>query len=260
MRLACAPAGALAPKEFAMAVETAGMGRRYARFLPPRAFVWSLALHLLALTWVTGPHGAAVRARLPLPATLRLQPAPATVPAPATAPAEAKLQSLAASRTSFGRAPRRAAPPEPNNPSHETAKVLAATPPPSSGSAPTAPAVRSVAPAAAAPEPERVEGDELALENYGRRLADAIAHRRRYPRLAALRGWQGEVHVRVQVARKGAIVAVQLLRSSGYGVLDADAVQLVQEAEALPSPPSILEDREFQVVVPILYKLDRPAA
>jgi protein TonB len=75
--------------------------------------------------------------------------------------------------------------------------------------------------------------------------------------VAALRGWEGEVQLRVTIARKGNIVATQIVRSSGFEVLDQNAVQLVTAAGPLPRPPEHLQNREIQVIVPVHYKLEK---
>ena len=44
--------------------------------------------------------------------------------------------------------------------------------------------------------------DPTLLERYGRNLSSLLARQQNYPRLAALRGWEGEVQLRVTIARK----------------------------------------------------------
>ena len=109
--------------------------------------------------------------------------------------------------------------------------------------------------AAAADEPL----DPALLERYGRSLSSLFARQQNYPRLAAMRGWEGEVQVRVTIARKGNIVAAQVVRSSGFEVLDQSAIQLVSGAGQLPRPPEALQNRELQIVVPVLFRLEKPA-
>lgn len=47
------------------------------------------------------------------------------------------------------------------------------------------------------------------------------------------------------------------MRSSGFEVLDQNAVQLVTAAGPLPRPPEHLQNREIQVIVPVNYKLEK---
>lgn len=95
------------------------------------------------------------------------------------------------------------------------------------------------------------------LAAYRRQLGELFARHQAYPRLAALRGWEGEVRVRLKVARKGSLLAVQLDRSSGFDVLDRHALAMLGELAALPALPEGLASDELQLVVPILYKLNK---
>ncbi len=95
------------------------------------------------------------------------------------------------------------------------------------------------------------------LAAYRRQLGELFARHQAYPRLAALRGWEGEVRVRLKVARKGSLLAVQLDRSSGFDVLDRHALAMLGELPALPALPEGLASDELQLVVPILYKLNK---
>jgi protein TonB len=98
--------------------------------------------------------------------------------------------------------------------------------------------------------------DQAAMARYIRLLGDLLAQQQQYPRLAAARGWEGEVRLRLQVARKGTIIAVHILHSSGFDVLDQHAVQLVQ-GTTLPPPSSSGTSPDFMIDVPILYSLKR---
>ncbi len=120
------------------------------------------------------------------------------------------------------------------------APVPAASPlPPTANAVPTA--------------PTRLQAD--LLERYRQRLGELFARQQEYPRVAALRGWEGEVRLRLKVARKGNLVAVQLDRSSGFDVLDQHALAMLEGYGILPALPDGLEANEIQVVVPINYKL-----
>lgn len=94
-----------------------------------------------------------------------------------------------------------------------------------------------------------------ALAAYRQQLSALFAQQRSYPRLAAMRGWEGEVRLRLRVARRGNLVAVDVERSSGFDVLDQHAQALLAALGDLPPPPG--DGGEIQVVVPINYKLDR---
>lgn len=109
----------------------------------------------------------------------------------------------------------------------------------------------------AAAKPGGESADAAAMARYIQLLGELFAGQQQYPRLAAARGWQGEVRLRLQVARKGTIVAVHLVHSSGFDVLDQHAVQLVQNA-TLPPPPAVPSPSpDFLIEIPINYILKR---
>lgn len=127
-------------------------------------------------------------------------------------------------------------------------------------------AAESVAPAAAAPvaeaarpapaiAPQRPQSE--VLDGYRQRLGELFARHQEYPRVAAMRGWEGEVRLRLKVARKGNLLGVALDRSSGFDVLDQHALAMLEALAGLPPLPDALEANEIQVVVPINYKLKK---
>lgn len=120
-------------------------------------------------------------------------------------------------------------------------------------SAPPAVAAVVAPPVAAAPSQEDL------LANYRRRLTELLARQQEYPRVAAMRGWEGEVRVRVRVARKGSLLGVSLDHSSGYEILDKHAIAMLEGLGGLPALPEEFGSSELQVVVPVSYSLRKPS-
>jgi protein TonB len=117
--------------------------------------------------------------------------------------------------------------------------------------------VATSAPVQSAPPAIAVRPDSELLDGYRRRLGELFARQQEYPRIAALRGWEGEVRLRLKVARKGQLLSVHLDRSSGFEVLDQHALAMLETLASLPPLPEALEANEIQVVVPINYKLKK---
>ncbi|MGE5493328.1 MAG: energy transducer TonB [Actinomycetota bacterium] len=226
--------------------------------LPRRAIALSVGIHVAALLVLPGLSRENGRLELPpLVASLRI---PAARQAAATTPLPAPAAE--SPPTVRQRLPRlvQAAP----------AAAPMAAPSAARNEVPPAPAQATAAPAgeqtsrndtpsaapAPRPAPATVAVEAVVLDDYGRALSELLAHQQQYPRLAALRGWEGEVRLRLRLARKGSLVAVQVVHSSGHEVLDQHALNLVQTA-ALPAPPDSLGDKEIQVVIPINYKLQK---
>jgi len=108
-----------------------------------------------------------------------------------------------------------------------------------------APPVRQPAPAL----------DAGALKAYGEMLAQAIDKRKSYPRLARMRNWQGTTQLKLRIGADGKLQDVSVGSSSGFELLDAAAIRMVQDALPLPQLPEALRGRELTMTVPIVFKL-----
>jgi protein TonB len=79
--------------------------------------------------------------------------------------------------------------------------------------------------------------DPSALKSYGSVLTDVIGKRKRYPRMAQLRGWQGTTELKVLVSSDGKLKDVTVAHSSGFDVLDQQAISMVGPAAPdMPQP------------------------
>ena len=76
----------------------------------------------------------------------------------------------------------------------------------------------------------------------------------RYPPLAAERGWEGEVRLRVTLAADGRLDRVQLHASSGYALLDRDALRTMRSIRALPGAGEFLHAR-LELSFRVRYRL-----
>jgi protein TonB len=112
----------------------------------------------------------------------------------------------------------------------------------------TRPADAAAVPVVAAPSPELLAG-------YGSSVSRLLARYREYPRVALMRGWEGTVTMRLRVAPGGKLIDAKVEGSSGHQVLDAQALEMVKRVPELPPPPESLRDREFGVLVPVVFRL-----
>lgn len=180
-------------------------------------------------------------------------------PAPATVPQKARQNPQRAERPLASRVIQTAGPA--NVPASVAAPARATSSAPTAESLAAAPAAAPLAEAPkaapAAPVVAQRPQSEL-LDSYRQRLGDLLARQHEYPRVAAMRGWEGEVRLRLKVARKGNLLGVVLDRSSGFEVLDQHAVAMLEGLSSLPPLPDAIESNEIQVVVPVNYKLKKP--
>ena len=219
----------------------------------------SLGLHAAVLAWRMPNHEPPILP--PILATLRLVVAPpAVTPAPPSSGPSAELPAKPAPVAVRKQAKQ---PPPPQERLSARAVVVAAAPPAVASSAavtvaaepaPSQP-VAAVVANSTPPAPAQPQANLLAA--YRQRLTEIFASQQQYPRVAAMRGWEGEVRLRVRIARKGNLLAVNLDHSSGFDVLDQHALAMLETLSSLPPLPEGLEANEIQVVVPVNYKLKK---
>jgi TonB family protein len=76
----------------------------------------------------------------------------------------------------------------------------------------------------------------------------AIERTKDYPRLARERGVEGIVYLRFRLSSAGSVEAVEVMKSSGYEILDTASIRAVYRAAPMPSVQGWIE-------VPIAYVL-----
>ena len=112
-------------------------------------------------------------------------------------------------------------------------------------------------PAAASPGAGRAgsDADSGTLDQYRLSLIVVARRYKRYPAQAMDRGWQGRVEIRLVVGANGAIQSSLIRASSGYEILDNQALDMVNKAKPLTPIPAALRGREFTVDIPVIFDL-----
>lgn len=103
--------------------------------------------------------------------------------------------------------------------------------------------------------PPRAVADSISVAQYRQQLITAAVRYKRYPPAAVDNDWQGEVTVRLSVAASGTIAGVSLARSSGYGLLDEQVLEMFRAAAAEAPVPRALRGQEFALEVRTVYSL-----
>lgn len=150
-------------------------------------------------------------------------------------------------------------------------KPIETTPEPVQAEPPPPPTVITAAPKVDAPPvvtvpppepPRKIEPNEddinAALGQYGNTLGRAIAKHKQYPKIAAMRGWQGECLLDLKLDGNGNVLSASVKESSGHEALDNQALEMVRKASPFPAPPEVLRDRSFNITVPVSFKLENP--
>lgn len=145
-------------------------------------------------------------------------------------------------------------------PSSITKPVLESIPPPAIITAAPKPETSPII-TAPSPDPPKPAGANLqdidtARNLYGDLLAREISKHKQYPRIAQMRGWQGEAKVDLQIDSSGNVLTSKIHDSSGYEVLDKQALEMVIKAAPFPVPPDALRGRVFNILVPVTFHLE----
>lgn len=97
--------------------------------------------------------------------------------------------------------------------------------------------------------------DDNALGEYGSLLGRAIAKHKSYPKIAQMRGYQGDVLLDLKLDGNGNVLSAKVKEGSGYESLDKQALEMVRKASPFPAPPESLRNRTFNITVPVSFKL-----
>ena len=90
----------------------------------------------------------------------------------------------------------------------------------------------------------------LYLKEHFAYIRDMIMKYVSYPHVARKRGWTGKVVVSFIVSEKGLVNDIRIVESSGFPILDNNAIETIKKAAPFPKPPVRAE-----LVMPIVYKI-----
>ena len=83
----------------------------------------------------------------------------------------------------------------------------------------------------------RVEKPEL--------ITDLSALRKSYPAIARRNGWEGTVTLRLTINAKGRLEKTEIVESSGYDVLDNEAVKMMRKARFRNGPGELIQSISY---------------
>jgi protein TonB len=103
-----------------------------------------------------------------------------------------------------------------------------------------------------APKPD-VEAS--ALLGYSSEVVKVAKRIERYPRAAVDNNWTGEVKVKMWIGANGRIADLRVTQSSGYALLDRNALQMFENAQPLVPIPRELAGKVFDVDLRAIYNV-----
>lgn len=96
------------------------------------------------------------------------------------------------------------------------------------------------------------------LHSFMRRFRDNVYLVWNYPAAAAQRGQQGTLLLRVTVNRRGEVEEVRLLESSGYRLLDEEAIRAVKQGASYGPLPRAYPNEKLNIMAFFEYSGARP--
>nr|WP_284694692.1 energy transducer TonB [Geomonas sp. Red32] len=100
------------------------------------------------------------------------------------------------------------------------------------------------------PAPEQAR--QRYLKQHFGYIRDLVANGVVYPPVARRMNWSGRTVVAFMVTEEGAVVAIAVLETSGFPVLDKSALEAVRNAAPFPKPPV-----RAQIVLPVTFRISR---
>lgn len=100
-----------------------------------------------------------------------------------------------------------------------------------------------------------IDSTERARQRYLKEhftyIRDIITRNISYPFMARKMGWSGKVTVSFVITEDGSVRDVKIIESSGFDVLDRNALDTVRKVSPFPRPPV-----KAEVIVPVVYRLN----
>ena len=97
--------------------------------------------------------------------------------------------------------------------------------------------------------------EALAMRDYTPLVVQAIYKKISYPSRAIDRGFEGTVRMAIVVSQSGALEKVTVAQKSRHSILNKAAIKATERAAPFPALPAALNTDEFEITVPITFKL-----
>jgi len=91
---------------------------------------------------------------------------------------------------------------------------------------------------------------------YYRIIQQRILDNLTYPQNARQAGFQGTTRLRLKLSYQGELLDAEVKSSSGYKVLDDNAVNTAKMSTSYPPFPPAITDKEIWVEIPVIYQLE----
>lgn len=99
-------------------------------------------------------------------------------------------------------------------------------------------------------------GVSTPLSGYASVIQRRISENLSYPDAAREAAFQGTVKLKLHLSYSGELLDASIQESSGYNILDEDAVTAARQTSPYPPLPPSLDSEDIWVEIPIAYRLD----
>jgi len=100
-----------------------------------------------------------------------------------------------------------------------------------------------------------LDTDEFKFISYNRWLKIKVESVLRYPELAALSGLQGTLYIEFNIMKDGSLRDLDLLKSSGYKILDDEALRAIRDAAPFQPLPNEWKMDHYTIRAAVLFYL-----
>jgi protein TonB len=101
-----------------------------------------------------------------------------------------------------------------------------------------------------------LDTDEFKFISYNRWLKIKIESVLKYPELAAMSGYQGTLYLKFDILKDGALGPVEVLKSSGYKILDDEAVRSIRAAAPFQPLPDDWSMDRYSIRAAVIFYMN----
>lgn len=100
-----------------------------------------------------------------------------------------------------------------------------------------------------------LDTDEFKFISYNRWLKIRVESLLKYPELAALSGLQGTLYIKFDIMKDGSLEGLEVLKSSGYKILDDEALRAIQASAPFQPLPDDWKMGRYSIRAAVLFYL-----
>jgi protein TonB len=100
-----------------------------------------------------------------------------------------------------------------------------------------------------------LDTDEFKFISYNRWLKIKVESVLHYPELAAVSGYQGTMYIKFDILKDGSLGSVEMLKSSGYKILDDEAVRSIRASAPFQPLPDEWKMERYSIRAAVIFYL-----